>query len=75
MFVSDIVLLTELSEARRKDKSLIAGCVGGAVLKKEYLNLVKNSGFTVKVLSEDKEISERQYDRFPLESLRIKAQK
>jgi ubiquinone/menaquinone biosynthesis C-methylase UbiE len=75
MFVSDIVLLKELSEAHRKDKKLIAGCVGGAVLKEEYLKLVKNAGFTVKVLSEDKEISERQYDGFPLESLRIKAQK
>ena len=75
MFVSDIVLLKELSEAHRKDKKLIAGCVGGAVLKEEYLKLVKNAGFAVKILSEDKEISERQYDGFPLESLRIAAYK
>ena len=75
MFVSDIVLLKELSEAHRKDKKLIAGCVGWAVLKEEYLKLVKNAGFAVKILSEDKEISERQYDGFPLESLRIAAYK
>jgi len=75
MFVSDIVLLKELAEAHRKDKKLIAGCVGGALLKEEYLKLVKNAGFTAKILSEDKDISKRQYDGFPLESLRIKAQK
>jgi ubiquinone/menaquinone biosynthesis C-methylase UbiE len=75
MFISDIVLLKELSEAHRKDKKLISGCVGGAVLKEEYLKLVKNAGFAVKILSEDKEISERQYDGFPLESLRIAAYK
>lgn len=75
MFVSDIVLLKELSEAHRKDKNLIAGCVGGAVLKEEYLRLVRKAGFTVKILSEDKDISKRQYEGFPLESLRIAAHK
>ncbi len=75
MLVSDIVLLKELSEADRKDKKLIAGCVGGALLKDKYLKIVKSAGFTVKTLSEDKKISKRQYDGFPLESLRIAAYK
>jgi len=75
MFVSDIVLLKEISEAHRKNANLIAGCVGGAIMKEEYLRMVKNAGFTVKALSEDKEISGRQYNGFPLESLRIAAYK
>lgn len=73
LLVSDIVLLKELSEADRNDKTLIAGCVGGAVLKDRYLKLVGRAGFTVKALSEDKGISKRQYDGFPLESLRMVA--
>ncbi len=75
LLVSDIVLLKELSKADRNDKTLIAGCVGGAVLKDEYLKLIEGAGFTVKALSEDKGISKKQYDGFPLESLRIVAHK
>ena len=75
MLVSDIVLLKELSKWQKEDKKLIAGCVGGAVLKEEYLQIVKDAGFIVKVLSEDKEISKKQYDGIPLESLKIEAKK
>ena len=75
MLVSDIVLLKELSKWQREDKKLIAGCVGGAVLKEEYLKLLKDAGFNVKILSEDKEISKRQYDSIPVESLWIAAYK
>lgn len=75
LLVSDIVLLRELSEKDRKDENLIAGCVGGAVLKDEYLKMVKEAGFKVKIISEDKKISKRQYDGFPLESLKIEASK
>ena len=32
MFISDIVLLEELTQEQRNDEALIAGCVGGAVL-------------------------------------------
>jgi len=75
MLVSDIVLLKELSEADRKDKKLIAGCVGGALLKGEYLKMIESVGFSVKIISEDKEISRRQYGGIPLESLKIAAYK
>ncbi|MCX6801027.1 MAG: arsenite methyltransferase [Candidatus Diapherotrites archaeon] len=75
MLVSDIVLLKELSEWQREDKKLVVGCVGGAVLKKEYLKLVENAGFKVKILSEDKKISKSQYQGIPLESLKIAAYK
>ena len=73
MFVSDIVLLEELSETHRNDKDLIASCIGGAILKKDYLNLIKKAGFRVKILSEDTEISKRQYNGFPVESIKLVA--
>jgi len=75
MYVSDIVLLEELTEEQRNDRELIAGCVGGALLKDDYLNIVKKVGFKVKILSEDKEINKKQYQGIPLESLKIEAYK
>lgn len=75
MFVSDMVLLKELSEAQRNDKKLIAGCVGGAILKNDYLKLIKKAGFEATILSEDKNISKKQYKGFPVESLKLEAHK
>lgn len=75
MLVSDIVLLKKLSESQRKDKKLIAGCVGGAILKKQYIGIAKKAGFDVKILSEDTEISKIQYNGLALESLKIEATK
>jgi len=75
MFVSDIVLLEELSEEIRNNPELISGCVGGALLKQDYLNKVKKAGFAVEVLNENKEISKKQYEGMPLESLLLKATK
>jgi len=75
MFVSDIVLLEELTEEQRTNEELIAGCVGGALLKNEYLGIVKNVGFKVNILSENKEISKTQYQGIPLESLSIEVYK
>ena len=75
MYVSDIVLLKELDEKQKNDNELISGCVAGALLKKDYLNKIEQSGFEVKILSEDKEISERQYQGIALESLKLEATK
>lgn len=75
MFVSDMVLLKELSEIHKNDHDLISNCISGAILKKEYLKLMKEAGFKVKILSEDKEISERQYKGFPVESMKLVAYK
>jgi SAM-dependent methyltransferase len=75
MFISDMALLSELSESRRKDSNLIASCIGGAILKERYLKLMEDAGFEVKVLSEDKDISDRQYGGFPVESLKLIASK
>ncbi len=75
MYISDIVLLKKLSKEQRDDEELLAGCVGGAILKNEYLDIIKKIGLKVKILSEDKDISRRQYQGIPLESLRIEVQK
>lgn len=75
MYLSDIVLLKNLSREQRNNDELIAGCVGGAWLKNDYLKIIEKAGFTVTVLSEDKEISKRQYQGIPLESLRVEAVK
>lgn len=75
MYVSDIVLLEELSDEQRKNEALIAGCVGGALLKKEYLKIISNSGFRYKILDEDKDISNRQYQGINLESLKVELYK
>ncbi|GAG82619.1 unnamed protein product, partial [marine sediment metagenome] len=71
MFVSDIVLLENLSEEQRNDEELIASCVGGALLKDEYLQIIKKAGFNIKSIKEDKDISKKQYQGLPLESLSI----
>lgn len=75
MFVSDIVLLEELPEELKNNKELLSGCVAGALMKEDYISKVKNAGFEVEILSEDKDISKKQYDGIPLESLKIKAVK
>jgi len=75
MYLSDIVLLKELSEEQRNDKNLLTGCVAGALLKEDYLGKIKTTGFDVKILHENKEISKRQYSGIALESLMIEATK
>ncbi|KYK33191.1 MAG: arsenite S-adenosylmethyltransferase [Thermoplasmatales archaeon SG8-52-3] len=71
MYVSDIVLLSHLSEEQKNDDELIAGCVGGALLKEDYINIILNAGFNYKIIDEDKEISNRQYQGINLESLKV----
>ncbi len=71
IYLSDIVLLEELSEDQKNDKDLLSSCVAGALLKKDYLNKIKNTGFTVNILSENKEISKQQYQGIALESIGI----
>jgi ArsR family transcriptional regulator len=72
MFVSDIVLLKNLTEEQRNNEELITSCVGGALLKEKYLDIIKKAGFTIKSLKEDKDISKKQYQGLPIESLNVK---
>jgi ubiquinone/menaquinone biosynthesis C-methylase UbiE len=75
MFVSDIVLLGELTKKQKNNPDLLSGCVAGALQKQDYLEKIKNAGFKVKILSEDKEISKTQYQGINLESIKIMAYK
>lgn len=73
LYLSDIVLLKELSQEQRDNKDLLSGCVAGALLKDDYLEELKAAGFKVNILREDKEISKKQYSGIALESLTIEA--
>jgi arsenite methyltransferase len=75
MYVSDIVLLKELSAEEKNDKRLLSSCVAGALLKDSYMREIETAGFDVKILSEDKKISEMQYNGIALESLNLVATK
>lgn len=46
LMVSDVVLVKPLPDDLKNDKDLLIGCVSGAILKKDYLNLLKKAGFT-----------------------------
>ena len=63
----------QLPEDLKNDKDLLAGCVAGALLKEEYLRLLKKAGFSIEILDEDSDISKRQYGELPVESLKLKA--
>ncbi len=75
MFVSDIVLLSELSEDKKNDDGLLCGCVGGAMMRDDYIAVAKSAGFDVEILGEDKEISKEQYNGVDLESLKLRLTK
>ena len=75
MYVSDIVLLENLSEEQKKDEKLIAGCVGGALLREVYLRIILEAGFKYNIIEEDTGISKRQYDGINLESLKVELYK
>lgn len=75
MFVSDIVLLDELPPEARDNEELMASCVGGALLKDDYLGLIEQAGLRFEIIAEDSDISKRQYEGYPVESLKIAAYK
>jgi len=71
IYLSDIVLLKELSDKQKNDKDLLSGCVAGALLKNDYLNKIKKAGFQVRILYENKKISKEQYNGIALEGLMV----
>jgi SAM-dependent methyltransferase len=53
MVVSDIVLARPLPEAVRRSVEAYVGCVAGASMKDDYLDFIRNAGFTsIEVLEE-----------------------
>jgi SAM-dependent methyltransferase len=75
IYLSDIVLLEELSKEQRNDPNLLSGCVAGALLKDDYLNKIKEAGFKVRILYENTKISKEQYNGINLESLMVELTK
>jgi SAM-dependent methyltransferase len=53
IMVSDIVLEKQLPESIRNNISAYISCISGAILKDDYLNIIKKAGFTdIKILEE-----------------------
>lgn len=51
--ISDIVLLKELPDSVKKSVEAYIGCLGGAILKEEYISAITEAGFLqVKVIDE-----------------------
>jgi ArsR family transcriptional regulator len=73
MYVSDIVLLNDLTPEQKNDEDLICACIGGALLKDDYVGIIKDAGFNVRIIDEDKDIGENQYSGYPVMSLKLKA--
>lgn len=46
LMISDVVLTKPLPEELKNDKELLVGCVSGAILKQDYLDLLKKTGFS-----------------------------
>ncbi len=46
LMISDVVLTKPLPEEIKQDKELLVGCISGATLKQDYLDLLKRAGFT-----------------------------
>jgi arsenite methyltransferase len=54
--ISDIVLEGELTEELRKEATLYAGCISGAVQREEYLQTIRGAGFTNIAVQKDRKI-------------------
>lgn len=46
LMISDVVLIKPLPEELKNDKELLVGCVSGAILKQDYLDLLGKAGFS-----------------------------
>lgn len=54
--ISDIVLIGEMAPAWKQVAELYAGCVSGAIQKKDYLNIIQEAGFTNITIQKEKDI-------------------
>lgn len=55
--ISDIVLEGELPDNLKQAAELYAGCVSGAIQKREYLNIIKRTGFVNMEIQKEKKIT------------------
>ena len=54
--ISDVVLVGELPEKLRQNVELYAGCVSGAIQKHDYINTIRNAGFSDISIQKEKPI-------------------
>jgi ubiquinone/menaquinone biosynthesis C-methylase UbiE len=54
--ISDVVLIGELPEKLRQNAELYAGCVSGATQKNDYINTIRNAGFSDISIQKEKPI-------------------
>jgi len=52
IIVSDIVLTEELSESLKENIKAYTGCISGAMLKDDYLSVIKDVGFSLDEITE-----------------------
>ncbi|MCC5942586.1 MAG: arsenite methyltransferase [Balneolaceae bacterium] len=73
--ISDVVTVGDMPETLKKHAEMYAGCVSGAVDQKDYLNIVKGTGFKNLSIRKSKEIhlpdellketlSDNEYEQF-----------
>ncbi len=55
--ISDVVLEGELPQALRQAAEMYAGCVAGAMQKKDYLKLIDEAGFVGRITQKEKVIN------------------
>lgn len=46
LMISDVVLTKPLPDELKEDEELLIGCISGAILKEDYLDLLKKTGFS-----------------------------
>lgn len=54
--ISDVVLVGELPDSLKNVAEMYAGCVAGAIQKDEYLNIIRETGFTNITIQKEKAI-------------------
>jgi ArsR family transcriptional regulator len=77
LFASDLVLYGELTPEQRNDAKLRGTCALSAIAQDEYVALLKEVGFDVIILEEDREIATKKFsnESLPILSLHYKAHK
>ncbi|MBI3510733.1 MAG: arsenite methyltransferase [Bacteroidetes bacterium] len=54
--ISDVVIKGELPSGLKNDAEMYAGCVSGAITKKEYLQLIEKTGFKKVIVQKERAI-------------------
>lgn len=70
--ISDVVLTKNLTKEQVNNVKLLCACVSGAILKKDYLQILNELGFKVTIREEDKEIGKKWFGNNDLPIISIK---